>query len=60
VNGTDLNTLLSNYGRTGMDWTQGDFNGDGSVNGADFNIVLSQYNESVGIAPRGVRSCCRR
>ena len=34
------------------DWCQGDFNYDGTVNGADLNIVLSNYNQhlSVGAA----------
>ena len=44
VNGADLNTVLSNYNKTGMDWSQGDFNYDGTVNGADLNMVLSNYN----------------
>jgi alpha-L-fucosidase len=47
VNGTDLNTVLSNYNQTGMNWAHGDFNGDGSVNGSDLNTVLSNYNQSL-------------
>ena len=47
VNGTDLNTVLSNYGMTsGATWAMGDFNGDGTVNGTDLNIVLSNYGSS--------------
>jgi hypothetical protein len=46
VNAMDFNTVLSNYGRTGMDWSRGDFTGDGVVNGADLNLVLSQYGQS--------------
>ena len=44
VDGTDLNTVLSNYGVTsGPTWAMGDFNGDGAVDGTDLNIVLSNY-----------------
>ena len=32
-----------------MTWAQGDFNGDGTVNGADLNTVLSNYNQSAGV-----------
>jgi autotransporter-associated beta strand protein/T5SS/PEP-CTERM-associated repeat protein len=49
VNGTDLNTVLSNYNQTGLTWNAGDFNGDGSVNGTDLNTVLSNYNQSVSV-----------
>ena len=48
VNGTDLNTVLSNYNQAGG-WSQGDFNYDGTVNGADLNIVLSNYNQSLSV-----------
>jgi hypothetical protein len=48
VNGADLNTVLSSYNGTGMDWAHGDFNGDGTVNGSDLNTVLSNYNQSLG------------
>jgi hypothetical protein len=44
VDGTDLNTVLSNYNGTGMNWYQGDFNNDHSVDGTDLNAVLSNYN----------------
>lgn len=50
VNGADLNVVLSNYGRTGMGWSQGDFNGDGAINGVDLDIVLSNYSESAAAA----------
>ena len=41
--------MLSNYNQTGMTWRQGDFNGDGTVDGTDLNIVLSNYNQSAGV-----------
>ena len=46
VNGADLNTVLSNYNKTGLDWSHGDFDGNGTVNGADLNFVLSNYNKT--------------
>ena len=54
VNGADLNTVLSNYNRTGMDWVHGDFSGDGTVNGADLNTVLSNYDQSFASAAAAV------
>jgi uncharacterized protein (TIGR03790 family) len=48
VNGADFNTILSNYNKSGMDWTQGDMNGDGVVNGADLNIVLANFGAISG------------
>ena len=50
VDGSDLNTVLSNYNKTGMTWLQGDFNGDGKVDGSDLNVVLSNYNQGAGVA----------
>ena len=49
VNGSDLNTVLSNYNKTGYSgvtgWEAGDFDGNGTVNGSDLNTVLSNYNQ---------------
>ncbi len=39
----DLNTVLTNYGKSGMTWGQGDFTGDGVVGLADLNNVLTNY-----------------
>jgi hypothetical protein len=54
VNGTDLNTVLSNYNHSVASglagWQLGDFNGDGTVDGADLNVVLSDYNHSLSVA----------
>jgi fibronectin-binding autotransporter adhesin len=50
VDGTDLNTVLSNYNATGANWLQGDFNYDGTVDGTDLNTVLSNYNQVVSAA----------
>jgi hypothetical protein len=49
VDGTDLNTVLSNYGVTsGGAWAAGDFNGDGAIDGTDLNVVLSNYGTTSG------------
>ena len=50
VNGSDLNTVLSNFNQTGMYWAQGDFNYDGTVNGSDLNTVLSNFNQHLSVA----------
>lgn len=50
VNGADLNTVLSNYNQSGMDWFHGDFDINGTVNGSDLNVVLSNYNQSVPLS----------
>ena len=57
VNGGDLNTVLSNYNQTGMDWVHGDFSGDGTVNGGDLNTVLSNYNQLCVGHGRRARAC---
>jgi fibronectin-binding autotransporter adhesin len=49
VNGSDLNTVLSNYNQSSIGWGQGDFNYDGTVNGSDLNVVLSNYNQSLSV-----------
>jgi len=50
VDGADLNTLLSNYGKAG-NWFSGDFDGNGFVDGADLNILLSNYGQGSEINP---------
>ncbi len=42
----DLNTLLTNYGKSGMSWSQGDFNYDGIVGLADLNTLLTNYGKT--------------
>ena len=54
VNGVDLNTVLSNYNKTGMDWSQGDFDCNGVVNGVDLNTVLSNYNQHLSSSAAAV------
>ena len=49
INGADLNIVLANYNKTGMDWAHGDFNGDGTVDGTDLNSLLANYNQNTGL-----------
>jgi hypothetical protein len=63
VNLTDFNTLASNFGQSGRNFTQGDFNYDGIVNLSDFNILASKFGQTLNppaestpssaVAPRG-------
>jgi probable HAF family extracellular repeat protein len=44
----DLTIVLTNYGKTGMAWSQGDIDGDptGHVDVNDLTIVLTDYNKT--------------
>jgi hypothetical protein len=44
----DLTIVLTNLGKTGMTWSQGDFTGDGTVSTDDITIVLAHYGETSG------------
>ncbi len=35
--------MATHFGQTGMTDTQGDFNGDGTVNALDFNILATKF-----------------
>ena len=43
VNETDLATLTDNWLQEGVGWGQGDFNGDGIVNGADATYLAANW-----------------
>jgi hypothetical protein len=43
VNLADFNRLASNFGQSGMYWSDGDFNNDGFVNLIDFNMLAAQF-----------------
>ncbi len=43
----DLNTVLTNYGKSGMNWSQGDFSYDGVVGLADLNKLLTYYGQTL-------------
>jgi hypothetical protein len=50
VNLTDFNTLASNFGQSGRNFTQGDFNYDTIVNLQDFNILASKFGQTLPAA----------
>ena len=50
----DLTIVLTNFGRTGMTWSQGDFLGDGTVDINDLTIVLANFGKTAGAGPAAV------
>ena len=44
----DFNILAANFGKSGMSFTQGnyDYSGDGTVTITDFNILASQFGKT--------------
>jgi hypothetical protein len=50
VNISDLSTLLTNYDKTGANWTTGDFAGTGTVDISDLSVVLTNYDTSSSAA----------
>jgi hypothetical protein len=46
----DLTIVLSNFGQTGMTWSQGNFTGDPTVDINDLTILLSNYGYGVTAA----------
>ena len=49
----DLTIVLTNFDRTGMTWTQGEFTGSGTVDVNDLTIVLSRFGQTAGAAVGG-------
>lgn len=49
VNLADLQTIATNYLRSGRLWSQGDFNGDGLVNAADLELARKNYADPAGL-----------
>jgi hypothetical protein len=47
TNALDFNTLATNFGKSSLNWYQGDFNYDGSVNTSDFVLLASRFDSSV-------------
>lgn len=41
-----LDMLIANFGKQGMSMSQGDLNGDGNVDLADFNLFATSYNST--------------
>ncbi len=52
VNLLDLNALATNYGKSGMGFTQGDFDYSGAVGMSDFNVLASNFGKNLA-APAG-------
>ena len=46
VGPADLSKLLTNYGKTGMTWSQGDFTYDGTIGPADLSKLLTNYGKN--------------
>jgi hypothetical protein len=44
----DLTIVLSNFGRTGMTWSQGEFTASGTVDINDLTVVLSNFGKTSG------------
>ena len=51
VNLIDFNTLASNFGQSGRDFTHGDFTYDGTVNLEDFSILAGRFGTAIGASP---------
>ena len=61
VDTKDLTIVLTNYDKTGMYWYEGDFDYNGTVNGADLNIVTgpnNQYDKPGEAFPTPTNSGC--
>ena len=53
VDVNDLTIVLTNFGKTGATWSQGEFTGDGTVDVNDLTIVLSNYGTTHGAGHHG-------
>ena len=55
VGPADLSKLLTNYGKSGMTWSQGDFTYDGVIGPADLSKLLTNYGKNgplnINLAP---------
>ncbi len=49
----DLTIVLTNFGKTGATWSQGEFTGDGTVDDNDLTIVRTNYGKTVGASAAG-------
>ena len=53
VDVNDLTIVLTNFGQTGMTWSQGEFTGDGTVDVNDLTIVLANFGQSLAASVGG-------
>src|SRR5262249_47630784 len=44
----DFNILVSNFGMTGLVFSQGNFNYDGTIDSIDFNLLAANFGDVVG------------
>jgi hypothetical protein len=54
VDVNDLTIVLTDFGQTGMTWSEGDFNGDGKVDVNDLTIVLSNFGQTSSASIKAV------
>ena len=52
----DFNALAANFGQSPRVFSQGDFNYDGTVNLADFNILASRFGTVLATSSTGAAS----
>jgi hypothetical protein len=52
----DLSVVLANYDKTGMAWSQGDFDGNGTVDISDLSKILANYDKTSGAAAAGIHA----
>ena len=53
VDVNDLTIVLTNFGQTGMTWSQGDFNGDRKVDVNDLTILLTNFGSVASSSAAG-------
>jgi hypothetical protein len=54
VDVNDLTIVLTNFGKTGMTWAQGEFTGNGTVDVNDLTILLANFGQSEGASAAGI------
>jgi formylglycine-generating enzyme len=52
----DLSVVLTNFDKSGMTWSQGDFDSNGTVDIADLAKLLTNYDKSVGASAGGIKA----
>ena len=50
VNIVDLSILFTNFDKSGMAWSQGDFSADGTVNIVDLSVLLTNFDKTVTVS----------
>jgi hypothetical protein len=60
VDGTDYNTILSNYDVSGTGWSQGNFYNESLTSGDDYNAVLNAYDVAASGGAKGLKPAITR